>query len=651
LRSLHIIPAVLAFAALVLHADSSILHHLWQAPACLGLDFPLRWTRDILTPLLLASAVMGMSWLLGRRLLAYLAVPAGDLLAGVEAAALGAGAWASVLLWLGLCGAFSAWPIAIASAALAAFSVYRAAPPDLAGRRGEGSSWSWLQALLSGVILFALWHGLLCALAPATDMDVLTYHLPLPKHYLAQGSIRAMPWLLYSLWPHLINVFYALALLLRQDSAAALLGLAAYALMAVAVWRVGRQWFDVPTAWLACALLVVQPVFARFAGTARIDGWWALFDLLACASVWSWTQAGIAAWLIRGGLLAGLGASTKLLGAGPLLALSAWVFLQKREAGLFGRRAKAAGLFLLCGAAPCLIWFVKNWIEIGDPLWPSALRIFRGQPGIEAAAPFFAAFSRWPAPLTLDSLLRYQPQYILIPLAVGLIGAGVGRGRSRLPPFLKFCFWIFLPYALAIARNWQAWRYCLPFLGFMALAAGWGLSQLARRNWAGRVLAAAALCVGLYPALLLSQNNELFAVLSLRSQAFPDRPAREVYLARSLDTYSFVQRANALLGPQRCPDCRVLLFPSSIDYYWDADIREAQPFSQGVLTYGLLADSEALGRRLRELGVTHVFVDRRWLALFDQHALDLMSGFLSRHGRPLLKEDSLTLWAIEPASS
>jgi len=576
-----------------------------------------------------------------------MAVPDGDFLADIEAAALGAGTWALTMVLLGLLNGFRAWPIAIASAALIMLSVPRGALSGLRGRRRTASSWSLLYAVLSGVLMFAFWHGLICALAPPTDADVLTYHLPIPKHYLAQGNIRAIPWLLLSFLPHLMNVFYALPLLMRQETAAGLLGLAAYVLTAMAVFRVGREWFDAPTAWLACALLAAQPVFVGFAGTARIDGWWGLFGFLAFVSVWRWRLTGRTAWLIRGGILAGLSASTKLLGAGPLLVLAAWVLLQKKDEEPLRRRARAACVFLVCGAAPCFIWFLKNWIESGNPFWPFAWNMFGGKWGAEVVAPQYMTFMRWRWPLTADSLLSCGPQYICIPLAVGLIGASLGRGKAAIPPFLRFCFLIFLPYALVIARNWQAWRYCIPWLGAMALAAGWGLTQLARKDRACRALAGAALCLGLYPVTLLSQNNELFAVLSLRSSDFPGRPAREIYLARTKDTYSFVQRVNALLGPKRGQGCLVLMFPSTIDYYWDVDYIPAEPISQGILPFRSFEDGEALGRRLQSLGVTHVFVNQRWLSVFDQRTVGLMRDFLSRHGRLLLQEGGMTLWTID----
>lgn len=648
--ALRFTPAVLVFAALACHSDSPLLHYLWQYPGSLGADFALRWARDILAPLFLVSAVLFAAWLLGRRILSFMSVPEGGFLDDIEAIALGAGAWALTMVLLGLCNGFRAWPISIASAALIIFSDPRSSWAALRCRGRTPAAWSLFYALLSGIMLFALWHGLISALAPPTDSDVLMYHLPMPQRYLSQGNLKVVPWLFYSHWPHLMNVFYALALMLRQEAVAGLLNLAAYVLTAIAVFRVGREWCDAPTAWLACALLVVQPIFANFAGMARIDGWLCLFIFLACVSVWRWELTGRAAWLVRGGLLGGLAASTKLLGAGPLIVLAAWVMLRKKGAGELGRRARAAGVLLLCGAAPCLVWYLKSWIESGNPVWPLAWKIFGGKWGAEAVALPYMMFNIWPSPLTVDALLRNQPQYIAIPLAIALIGAWLGREKSGLPPFLRFGFWIFLPYALVIARSYEAWRYCVPWLAFMALAAGWGLTKMARANRACRALAGLALCFGLYPVTKLSQNNELFAVLSLRSLNSPGRSAREVYLARTLEVYPFVRRVNELLAPGRARGCLVLMFPATIGYYWDVDYQWGDLFFQGILPYWSLEDGEALGRRMRDIGVTYVFVNQNWLTSYDQQTLGLMRDFLSRHGRPLLQEDGMSLWAVDYAA-
>ena len=555
---------------------------------------------------------------------------------------LGLGALASAGFLMGLCGFFSTTAFGLLGAL--------AFVPGLDGllrrarrepRPAPGTAGSLWQGALAGFMAFLAWHALTTALAPATDWDVLAYHLTLPKLYLKAGRISEIPWLLQSHWPHLMEVLYAGPIALGLDNAAALIHAAVCAALVLAVFRVGRDRLGAPAAWIGAGLLAAQSALWRCAGTAHSDGALALFHFLACVALWSWAESGSRGKLALAGLLSGLGACAKLLGILPLAVLAAWVCLRPRRE----KRLAAVLLFASCGLAVVLPWYIKTWIGAGNPVWPFLSNRLGGLWGAAFLEPPFLRINLFGWPPEPALLLRYGPQFLLVPAAAG--AAWAGWRRIPWPPFLLFLLTPAFFYFLVVARDHEGWRFMLSMMPALALTTGWALTRCGRGR-AGGFAAAALVLFGLYPGLRATQNNELFAVLGLRSTSRPDVPAREVYLERSLDHYGFYQRLLPMVGAQD----RILLFQEIRGYYLDADFLWGDPRNQGLIRYAELAGPAQLAARLRELGVTHVLVNAdnpnysESPDYYDSRTLAMMRGLLRWRGQLILREGGLALYRI-----
>ena len=289
---------------------------------------------------------------------------------------------------------------------------------------------------------------------------------------------------------------------------------------------------------------------------------------------------------------------------------------------------------------PVLPWYAKTWIGAGDPVWPFFANVFGDKWG---AANFISAYHssyRWgPA-----SFLRYDAHYFLVPfLLLALLALfWIGRARS-FPPVLRFFLATGLPYGLLLIENFDAWRLLLPALPALALAAGWWLTSSRREGRASSCLAVILGAIAFVPLAGLTQNNQLFAVLELRSALFPDAPSREVYLRRSLPAYAFFHAVNRSL---RAAPCKVLLFPETIGYYLDVDYQWGDSNYQGLIPYSRLPSAEALVRRLAELHITHVLVDVPALGERDPAAASLMRDALRLGGEKLADDGPRALYRL-----
>ncbi|MBI4676696.1 MAG: hypothetical protein HY748_03865 [Elusimicrobia bacterium] len=675
--------------------------HVLSVPGGVGLESLAELGRHGLLPLLAAGLWALAAVGAGSRVLRLIGSGGegfGDECLGEDgplrlpvAFALGAGASGLAVFALGLAGLLRPAPLLGLSLLFCAWAV-----PGLArlrSRRVPGdSSWTLPPAgwALTGILALAAWHTLILALAPATEWDVLLYHLAIPKLYLRLGRIQEIPWLLYSHWPHLMETLYALPLALGDDGAAALMHGTISGVLAVSVYRAGRAELgglamgrQVPegagrsplagggcVGLTAAALVAAQPAFLRVAGAAHGDGAFALFHFLGSWALWRWASASGPAdggsrrrgrrMLAIAGLLAGLAASTKLAAASLLAASAFVVWLAENRRGTRSPW-KAAAFYALCGLGVVLPWYAKTLVGTGNPFWPVFSKALGGRWGAESFESLYLRSSQWPWPLEAGRLLRWGPQYLLAPLA-GLWLLAAMRG-ARTPSFLKFLLMPLIVYLPLIARYEDAWRYLLPFYPALALVSAWAAEALARPRAVGdplarrpapggwgwpRSCAAGLVGIGLLPALLATQNNELFAVAGARSRLEPGRDSREVYLERTLDHYRAFRKLARVLPSS----ARVLFVREARGYYFEGDYQWGDPLNQGLIPYARLSGPDALDLRLRELGVTHVLVnevlarDPAAARSYDPRVMELIRGFLERRTRLVFQDGPIAVYAL-----
>ncbi|MFA6316302.1 MAG: glycosyltransferase family 39 protein [Elusimicrobiota bacterium] len=534
----------------------------------------------------------------------------------------------------GLLGPVSLRLLALACGGLAVWTVRAAFTSHPLPAKSFPAPRNLLEWLMLGILACSAWHTLILALAPATEWDVILYHLSLPKLYLGLGRITEIPWFLYSHWPHLMEALYALPLGLGDDAVPALIHLAACWTLAAAVYRAGTEEFGRPSGLAAACLVASQPVFLRIAGTAHSDGAFALFHFLGCWALWRWRSGRGPRWLIAAGLLAGLAASTKLIAVSLLAANALLIWLSPLpDQGAKGGRPRSglasAGLYAGLGLAVVLPWYVKTAVGTGNPFWPMFSGVLGGRWGAEVLEAAYVHSSQWPWPLEAGRLLRWGPQALLVPCLVLWL---LAVRQEKTPAFLKSLLLPLVLYLPLVIRYEDAWRYLLPFFPAFALTAAWAASRLTEGRFPLKAAAYGMLLFGLAPALAATQNNQLFAVFGAVSRLEPGRASREVYLERTLDHYRPFRALSSVL-PLRA---RVLFVREARGYYFEGDYQWGDPLNQGLVDYALMPGPAALAARLREMGITHVLVnevlasDQGALRSYDPRVMALIRSLLGR---------------------
>ena len=549
----------------------------------------------------------------------------------------------ALLLWallaLGACTATAAALLLLALAAASWRDRGALARLRPSGPRG------WLEALCAAIVFAALLRGAAAAGAPATDWDTLAYHFAVPKIYLLDGSFHRLAWSTTAHYPLNAEMLYAWALALRGARLAQWLSWwhGPLLLAAVAAWS--AELFGRKAAWTAAALLAATPAFSRVLGSGKNDLQASLAILAALLSSLETAAAKEDRGWLRTGLLAGAAAATKLTGLWAAGALAVAAASQPRA-----RAGRAVALFLAGTAALGAGWYARNWIWTGDPVWPLLGRWFGdGQAaavfarlraadtgGVPRTALNFLVSPGWL--VARPELFLHPPRELLVAVA---LGAAAAWRRATLPA-AAFAFGLF--YYAAWFFVSQDGRFLIPLDALLAAALA-GLLAAPPRGWR-RVLALAALALGLSPALALTPNNELFGFLAL-SPRHDAADARDRYLLRSLGApYALSRAANALP-----PGAKLLLYRDVRGFYLDRPYACGEPLDPGVARFDELSDGEDLAGRLKAQGFTHLLLnptlggyrgDQAYYARADR----LVEELLARHGRLLSAFGPLGLYEL-----
>lgn len=378
---------------------------------------------------LLCAGVLLPGWLLGR------AIGRGGGLAG---AMLGS---CAILMYLVV--ALDAWDrpvdaphlsVALASvcAVLAAVTFLRKQPKPLAGNVGAGCTDQkppWLFLLGVPMLIGAIALGLRLVLDPLSGWDVHFRWDFLAQQILRQGGLDFYPAkdaedFLHYAWcdgiSPLVSSLYVwsyLSLGRIEDGATSPVVLLQIITVFSLTWKIAALRTNRVGAILACALLCTSPVLLWSISIGQETGLTAIAALAVLYFSERYRRSPDAGWIVWGGVAAGCGALAREYGL-AYIALGIVLF--------YWRHAKARELLhlSLVAAIVALPWYLRNWIHVGNPLFPHEIGgLFPSNPVLLAynrAVDAANGISQAPG-VTLPLLARYFFWCGGLPVVVGLI--------------------------------------------------------------------------------------------------------------------------------------------------------------------------------------------------------------------------------------
>ncbi|MFA5975696.1 MAG: glycosyltransferase family 39 protein [Elusimicrobiota bacterium] len=471
-----------------------------------------------------------------------------------------------------------------------------------------------------------LW--LLGSLSPEVFFDSLHYHLGIPAQYGLEHRLLSVPSLLYANFTMTLQMLYGLGITIGNTLTAKFLHLGMAGLLGLALFGFSRRYLSAETAMLSVILFLGIPMTGITLTTAGIDiGYSALQFLAAFALIRALdetsTPSGNRAWLWIAGGLTGLSASCKYTGfpfvpiAGLLIVWRRWDEHQSGRIILnqLIHFMAAASLFIL----PQLI---KNMVFNHNPVYPF-LGTHWGIPRIDVTEWNRFFYDQNPRLLATelrhwDSALRFifHPWFLTLENKneLGLLGPlcllalpALFWVRARTPAFQMLRRYAALTWLLWLLTT-KVLRYSLPMLALASPLFAETLIMASRSAWIRTLVLGSVLAGTLNNFSMLAKMIHQVGGWQVVGGWVPEAE----YLGEMHPTYPPPSYdALAWMNTHLPAQAKVLFMGDCRSYYLE---RRAVPSSTpgGQAIVKIIRESRdgtEVARRLREEGVTHLFLN------------------------------------------
>lgn len=556
---------------------------------------------------LLACTGLGAAGLRGLGLLER--IPARERLSW--SFALGFGLLSLLVFALALAGILSAPAMGLLLGA-AALGCLWLMPPPLEAARTKPTTLGWALLVLLLVVLALYLAG---GLAPPADGDSMAYHFARIKQTVHDGRLTFLPQAVEGAAPMMSHMTYLPAYILGGEKGLTLWTTASGLMTSLFLYTAARRWLAPSVSLLLALVLMTTPaaVFGTSSGQVEIRN--AHFVLLGALAVMQARRDKDWRWLVLAGLGSGFFAGAKVFGLLWVAAcgLAATWRRDWLKAGML------FGLAALVGACP---WYLWNFAQSGDPLFPMLQRLLGIPDGPlwtlghldmlvanlkrveQPVAPSLGWFLAYPFVATLKGLPFWESGrtglgvFCLLALPFAIVGAWRRSAESGRSPLWTAALLLLLFYALwFFLGTAQRVRHLLPLYPLLLLTIG----VAAWRYVKGRD----ALMVGTLAVLAIQTAGlGLFQLSALKFHAGAED--RTAYLERSISLYNIVPWLNANLtaNDRLLTDQRQLLYHLDAPYFFGHPLHQARI----DLRPGRPVEPGKRWREMRALGITHVLM-------------------------------------------
>lgn len=450
-----------------------------------------------------------------------------------------------------------------------------------------------------GLTIFLAFTG---ALAPPLNYDTLSYHLAFPKLYVRAGRIFFIPHNMYSNLPFGVEMFYTLALVIKDEILAKLIHFSIGILCALTIFVIGRKYFGRNVGLLAAAIFYNMPAVCLSSTYAFNDLGLVFYGLLMLFCIINWFSKNEVTWLILAGIFCGFAISTKYTGAlyfipTSLIFIVAFIVLKKEK--VLKNTCRSVLLFIFFASLAFLPWLIKNLIYTHNPVYPLFYNIFGGIDWNRELAQRFARFhvSKDMNVLHIVSLLwkvplNNQGSGILLILPV-LFFTRLNRNIKILISYtiLVFILWIFFTHRII--------RFLLPCLAVASILTAYALVNFKKSKIISIVLH--ILVIG-----FLCWNTFKFAAtvgFNFFDAAY-GKVTKEEFLSKNLYQYGAFKFINEKL-PE---DSKILFVGENQSFYCDRDYVGSSPLDVNDIVEISNASENAsiIYAKLRDTNITHI---------------------------------------------
>jgi len=496
----------------------------------------------------------------------------------------------------------------------------------------------YLKKSLYFLPLLPLVFSLILVFAPPIAWDAQTYHLAIPKKFLADGGISFFPLNIYSNMPFNMNLLYTFAMGIGGEELVRLLCGFISLMLILGFGAIAKLEFgDEKGGWLAGLIFLASPVILYGANEVLVDVQMAFFVILAVWTFLRWLEEQKLLWILLCGIFCGFISACKYTGIYiPIAIFLIGIFLSQKE------KRKEILLIPLFAILFLLPWFLKNYLLTGNPIYPLLYNVFDGR---DWTSQMYAFLIDWQKNIGMG---RSFVDYLLLPLRVFFMsdeGYQYFAGKLSALPLIFFIFsfaienkrkrWLLIGISIISFCEWaygsQQVRFLIPTIVIFALSGAIGLTSILKKSKKSDVLIFLLLLL-ILPITIIS-NLENFKIIKESLPYILGRQSKDTYLTNHIWSYS----AFKFIEKNTPKNEKVLFIFENFGYYCPREY-----FADGMFEASYLIDlaskektTEGLKNEIRkQFNVNLILVNTNILKMIEE-------GIKSRERSPFKNPENI----------
>lgn len=534
---------------------------------------------------------------------------------------LGMASFVGVGFALGSLGRLSRWSVllSLGGMALIGLPALREANEisGIVDREDIKSDTRFLKYMALSFLFLLLVLNLIGALVPDTMWDAHSYHLDVPKRWLSAERMVYIPYILFSNWPLNLSVIYAIEMLLIDESILPqLTHFSLGVLSTLLIYCFVRSRYGSLSASFASIIFYSIPVVTWLSGAAICDFGVSYFMLFAVIAFLRWVERDDPSWMKMAALGAGLAMGTKLTGLFGLALLALSILykgLSRKEP--IHRIVYQEILASVIAVALALPWYVKSYVQTGNPIFPFAYDLFGGKYWTATVNTRFIS-----SQFAFMGIGRSVGDYLLLPLGllvphhipyggpvsgIFLIGLLWGLAQRRDKTVTYLSVYAGLSFILWALFTSQQVRMLLPALGVLSIVAGIGIASLTQCLRLRKLILSLVMTALMAEGIAGVWRERPAGLISDQVSVVIGRKSREAYLREHFYLTDVLYFANEQLPSGSA----ILAFNEVRGYLSRHEFIWGPPSLQGYVDYEQLKTRDALRRRLKEIGAEYVLIN------------------------------------------
>ncbi|MBP7652860.1 hypothetical protein KA977_05515 [Candidatus Dependentiae bacterium] len=230
--------------------------------------------------------------------------------------------------------------------------------------------------ILTGLIILNLLLHLPGALAPVASLDGLTYHLPLPKIYLAEQQIIPVDYLFYSFFPQFAEMFFMYGLYFENPVFSQLFHWYFYFLTLLVIYRFSKVFIKSEVFCLIAVLFFCSaPAINRLAGYTKNEFFLIFYSILSIYSFYKYFTEKKCCWLFFTLMFCAVSNNIKyhgIINSAIMIIIIFIHFIMTRHYSYLKNILAFLFIFIILSCP----FYLRNYIYIGNPVYPFLNNIF-----------------------------------------------------------------------------------------------------------------------------------------------------------------------------------------------------------------------------------------------------------------------------------